>query len=140
MNIYVEAGCEAPADRIRRVGCVMEWDKGITKQVFGKKKGTYNDAILKTLIDVVGRLPEEKEINIFSKNVYVLKMIGKQLDVWQQNGYVRKDGKPVKSAELWQQLADKIKGREVSAVSGPHSYYNWMIREMKKQDSEVQKE
>ena len=139
IKVFVEAGSETPRRMVRQVGCVMEWTNGSTRTALGKKEGTYNEAIIKTLLDVFKRMPYKTKIELHSKNAYVLNMISTNLPEWKRAGWKKKDGKPVASAELWQELEKHMKGHEVITFPGQHEYYKWMVDTMRRQDGNPEK-
>lgn len=137
MNIYIEADIESQASRVRQVMCIVEWKPGMTKTFLGRKDGTYNEAVLKTLVQVMGWLiqvksltPEEKII-VCTKNTWIPTWINTRLGMWQESGYRRKDGQPIKAAELWQKLVEYAGGRPLEGQAGAHSYYRWMSNKLK---------
>lgn len=144
MNIYIEADVEAQASRVRQVMSIVEWKPGMTKTFLGKKDGTYNEAVLKTLVQVMGWLIQVKSIGpeeaviVCSKNTWIPTWINTRLVMWRENGYKRKDGQTIKNADLWQKLVEYAGVRPIEGKTGAHSYYRWMTQKMKSlRDREV---
>lgn len=142
VHIYVETESTAPCSMSRMSGYILECKtaSGATRTVegFGKKMGTYHRAVLLTLEDALKRLNQPCEIHIHTQDEYVLTSIEKYLPIWAGNGYRNRKGDLIKNHFEWGRIWELLKGHLVTAEPGMHSYYSWMLSEMKRKSRETQ--
>lgn len=50
--------------------------------------------------------------------------------------WTKANGDPVKNADLWREIYESAKGKDVSFIAGPHEYTSWLITEMKGEKDE----
>lgn len=85
INIYIETDSETPRSTERWTGYILECfrnGQAVTREHFEKRTGTYNETVLRTLIDAVKRINQPCEVHIVSRNSYVLSMIDRNLETW----------------------------------------------------------
>ena len=137
VHIYAETDTKAFESRERMVGYLLEVilpnGKPATKAEFYQTTGTYNEVILDALVKALERMKEKCELHLHTHNTFVLGTIdGPNLSLWEKTGYRNAKGEKIKCAELWERFAKGITGNLIATEAGSHSYYNWMITEMKR--------
>ena len=101
---------------------------------FGRIFGTYHEATLRSLSDALDRLNQSCEVYIHTEDRFVLNMLGTQLEKWAGNNYLNAKGEPIKHAELWEEVYERIQGKEIHTEAGRHSYSEWLDTEMKRRE------
>ena len=116
---------------------VIPCDSGIkTSVVSGNKKQTTNNEMELTAVYmalVKAYKNKAKQVTVYCDSAYVVNAITKGwLQNWHNNGWVTKEGKPIKNRELWEELQHllrmrnlKIKFVKVKGHSG--NKYNEMV-------------
>jgi ribonuclease HI len=75
------------------------------KELCGGEPDTTNNRMeLTAAIEGLNILSEECEVNLYTDSKYVLKGITEWIDGWKAKGWKTAAKKPVKNADLWQQL------------------------------------
>lgn len=72
----------------------------------GEKLTTNNRMELKAAIEALNALKRPCRVEIHTDSSYVRDGITRWIHGWQRNGWRTADRKPVKNAELWQELLD----------------------------------
>ncbi|HEX8308498.1 MAG TPA: ribonuclease HI [Allosphingosinicella sp.] len=94
------------------------------KELSGGEPDTTNNRMeLLAAIRALEALKRPCEVALYTDSIYVRDGITKWIHGWRRNGWKTADRKPVKNAELWQQLLDaaaphKIDWRWVKGHSG----------------------
>jgi len=84
----------------------------------GEKLTTNNRMELQAAIEALRALKRPSSVELHTDSNYVRDGITKWIHGWQRNGWRTADKKPVKNAELWQQLLD---------ASAPHQVrWHWV--------------
>jgi len=84
----------------------------------GEKLTTNNRMELQAAIEALKALKRPSSVELHTDSNYVRDGITKWIHGWQRNGWRTADKKPVKNAELWQQLLD---------ASAPHQVrWHWV--------------
>ena len=68
------------------------------------------------MISGLQALKTKSDVEVVTDSTYVAKGCSEWMTGWKRNGWRRKDGsqwKPVKNAELWQQLDEQVNRHEV---------------------------
>lgn len=55
-----------------------------------------------------------------------------RLEQYIQQDWIKTDGKPVKNADLWREVYEAAKGKDISFVFGQHEYTGWLQGEIQK--------
>jgi ribonuclease HI len=77
------------------------------KELSGGEPGTTNNRMeMLAAIRALQALKRSCEVVIYTDSVYLRDGITKWIHGWQRNGWRTADRKPVKNAELWQELLD----------------------------------
>jgi len=74
----------------------------------GEPLTTNNRMELKAAIEGLNALTKPCRVQLYTDSVYVRDGITRWIHGWQRNGWRTSDRKPVKNAELWQQLLDAV--------------------------------
>ncbi len=80
-----------------------------TKELFGGEKLTTNNRMeLLAVIRGLEALQRPTEVHLHVDSVYVMNGITKWIHGWKRNGWKTADKKPVKNADLWQELDAQV--------------------------------
>lgn len=89
--------------------------KGIEKELWGGELETTNNRMeLLAAINGLMALKKPSEVCLFTDSQYVKKGITEWLTNWQKNNWQTASKKPVKNADLWQQLAEQTAKHKVT--------------------------
>ena len=95
-------------------GVLLRW-KGVTKELYGGEADTTNNRMeLTAAIKALNALKEPCEVDLYTDSVYVRNGISSWIDSWKANNWKTSAKKPVKNAELWQQLDEARLRHKVS--------------------------
>ncbi|OEF97788.1 ribonuclease H [Vulcanibacillus modesticaldus] len=98
------------------------------RKYFGGDPSTTNNRMeLKAAIEALKNTPIGSEVNIYSDSAYVINAFNqKWIPNWIKNGWKTSKGKPVENQDLWMELLDLEKERNVKwiKVKG-HSGNKW---------------
>ena len=72
----------------------------------GEAPSTNNRMELMAAIEALNALKRPCQVQLYTDSVYVRDGITKWIHGWRRNGWKTADKKPVKNAELWQQLVE----------------------------------
>ena len=87
-------------------GVVMRW-QGTEKEMYGAEPLTTNNRMeLLAAIRGLEALNKPCRVQLHTDSIYVRDGITRWIHKWRQNGWRTSDRKPVKNAELWQELVD----------------------------------
>lgn len=133
-DVYVETSINAPQEKRRNWGYVLEAPGGRTVYQLGETTGTMHGITLQVLIKALRRYQKPSRITIHAADEWVLQMLLRQLSAWKQNGFTNAKGEPIKYREDWEQLANLIKIHTITIVPGRHTYSAWLQSEMEKME------
>ncbi|WP_295880740.1 ribonuclease HI [uncultured Bartonella sp.] len=95
-------------------GALLRWN-GVTKELYGGEADTTNNRMeLTAAIKALNALKESCEVDLYTDSVYVRNGISSWIDSWKANNWKTSAKKPVKNAELWQQLDEARSRHKVS--------------------------
>ena len=95
-------------------GALLRWN-GVTKELYGGEADTTNNRMeLTAAIKALNALKEACEVDLYTDSVYVRNGISSWIDSWKANNWKTSAKKPVKNAELWQQLDEARSRHKVS--------------------------
>src|ERR1700744_307174 len=95
-------------------GVVLSWN-GTEKELHGGEPQTTNNRMeLMAAIQALAALQRPSQVQLHTDSKYVLDGITKWINGWQRNGWLTAAKKPVKNADLWQQLTKAIERHEVT--------------------------
>lgn len=95
-------------------GVVLRWN-GHEKELKGAEAQTTNNRMeLMAAIEALNALKHPCAVTLVTDSTYVKDGITKWIFGWQRNGWKTAAKKPVKNADLWQQLSEAIKRHEIN--------------------------
>jgi len=130
-NIYIETSLVWPKEGDGIVGIVFtDFEDENTKQLFGVVKDTTaHEAVLigiKTALKYTGRY---KVIHLHLSSAYAASSL-KYIPSWKESGWITSRGKPVKYADIWQEIDKYLQEKELkihwNEVNG---YRRWLKNE-----------
>jgi ribonuclease HI len=85
-------------------GAVLQYNDRV-REIFGGETHTTNNRMeLTAVIHALETLKRRCAVAVYTDSQYVKNGIQTWIHVWKQNGWKTADRKPVKNADLWQQL------------------------------------
>jgi ribonuclease HI len=85
-------------------GVVLRY-AGRVKELYGGEPATTNNRMeLKAVIEGLSALTRSCKVKLWTDSIYVQKGISVWIHDWKRRGWRTADKKPVKNADLWQQL------------------------------------
>jgi ribonuclease HI len=94
-------------------GAVLRW-RGVEKELSGGEAETTNNRMeLTAAITALAALKRKARVRVHTDSVYLRDGITKWIYRWKQNGWKTANRKPVRNADLWQQLDAAIAGHDV---------------------------
>jgi len=95
-------------------GCILRF-KGTEKELCGGEPGTTNNRMeMMAVIQGISALKRPCTIAVYTDSQYVQKGITEWIWGWKKRNWKTADNKPVKNADLWQQLDALAKTHEIS--------------------------
>jgi ribonuclease HI len=95
-------------------GALLQYN-GAEKEIWGGENPTTNNRMeLKAAIKALEALKKRSEVDLYTDSIYVRDGITKWIHGWKRNGWKTADKKPVKNAELWQELDALVKLHDVN--------------------------
>jgi ribonuclease HI len=95
-------------------GALLRYE-GTEKPLCGGEKNTTNNRMeLMAAIEGLRSLTETCEVELTTDSQYVRKGIMEWIKNWKKNGWKTAAKKPVKNADLWQQLDDEVARHNVN--------------------------
>ncbi|WP_321394292.1 ribonuclease HI [Emcibacter sp.] len=95
-------------------GVLMQSGKHEKELCGGETDTTNNRMELMAAIQALNAIRFPCHVTIYTDSVYVKDGITKWIHNWKKNGWRTANRKPVKNAELWQQLEEAIESHNVS--------------------------
>ena len=87
------------------------------KEIFGGEANTTNNRMeLMAAIQALSALTRECDLTLYTDSQYVRKGITEWIDNWKKRGWKTAAKKPVKNADLWQQLDDQVARHTINWV------------------------
>jgi ribonuclease HI len=95
-------------------GCILRF-KDVEKELCGGEPGTTNNRMeMKAVISGFEALKRPCIVEVYTDSQYVQKGISEWIWGWKKKGWKTADNKPVKNADLWQQLDALVKIHKVT--------------------------
>lgn len=95
-------------------GVVLRY-KGHEKQLCGGEQNTTNNRMeLTAVIKGLRALKRASRVKVVTDSMYVKQGITQWIEGWKRNGWKTAARKPVKNAELWQELDAEVSKHELS--------------------------
>jgi ribonuclease HI len=110
--IYTDGACKGNPGR-GGWGAWLRWGAH-ERELFGGEALTTNNRMeLTAVIEALSSLKRPCDVTLHTDSEYVRKGITEWIHNWKRRGWVTADRKPVKNAELWQQLDALAQGHRV---------------------------
>jgi len=94
-------------------GAILRFN-GTTKELSGGEAVTTNNRMeLMAAINALSALTEPCQVDLYTDSNYVRDGISSWIHGWKRNGWRTADKKPVKNAELWQQLDEAARRHKI---------------------------
>ena len=104
VDIYTDGACSGNPGP-GGWGAVLRYGRHEREIYGGEAAPTTNNRMeLTAAIEALERLTRPSRVRLHTDSVYVRSGITSWLAGWQRNGWLTKDRKPVKNADLWQRL------------------------------------
>lgn len=132
IHIYTDGACLGNPGN-GGYGAILMY-KGHKKEISGGEKDTTNNRMeMRAAIEALRALKKSSEITIYTDSKYVMDGITTWIVSWKKNNWRTANRKPVKNADLWQDLdaevaRHKIKWVWVKGHAGNH--YNELVDEL----------
>lgn len=139
VGIYIETDNQIQKCQPHRYGYVMASEyqgRLVTVEGFGKVTETFHGAVLTALNEAVHRLTGKCELFIYARDPYIMQALVNQVPEWQKAGWIRANGEPIKHADLWKSITERLEAlriTEIGTESDRHEYSSWLQGEIKKQ-------
>ena len=105
VDIFTDGACRGNPGRGGWAALIRSG--GREKELSGSEPHTTNNRMeLMAAIEALNALKRPCRVDLHTDSVYVRDGITKWIHGWRRNGWRTADKKPVKNAELWQQLLD----------------------------------
>ncbi|MFV0251921.1 MAG: ribonuclease HI [Beutenbergiaceae bacterium] len=97
-------------------GALIRWD-GVSKELHGGESSTTNNRMeLTAVIEALKVLKRPCAVTLHVDSVYVMNGMKSWIHGWKRNGWRTAAKKPVKNAELWQELDEQVARHQVTWV------------------------
>ena len=94
-------------------GAILRW-RGHEKELSGGEPLTTNNRMEMTAaIEALGALKRPSDVRLYTDSTYLRDGITRWIANWKRNGWRTADKKPVKNADLWQRLEEKLASHRV---------------------------
>lgn len=130
VEIYLEASSRYQAAHSRKACYLLEAEiDGVpyTRHGILESDATYHAAMLNALKAATARLKKPVDVCVHTEDTYIVSRL-KELNLLRCSGYRNRDGTMIAYADEWKDIADHM--RNVDVKAGPHSYSEWMQRQM----------
>ncbi len=139
IHIYTDGACLGNPGK-GGYGAILMY-KGHKKEISGGEKDTTNNRMeMRAAIEALRALKKHSDIIIYTDSKYVMDGITGWIISWKKNNWRTANRKPVKNADLWQDLdlevsKHKIKWVWVKGHAGNH--YNELVDELARKAAEA---
>lgn len=138
IRIYTDGACLGNPGR-GGYGAILLY-KEHQKKISGSEKETTNNRMeLRGAIEALRTLKKPSDIILHTDSKYVMDGIMKWISNWKKNGWRTADRKPVKNADLWQDLDIEVEKHKIEWIwvkghSGNH--FNEIVDELAREAAE----
>ena len=135
VTIYIETSIHGPNKKDGEYLYLLECMRNgtpITRDGRGKlEKATENQLAMTALLEALKRLTCPCAVVVYTSCAYIASALNNRwAEDWRQRGWIRKDGKSVKNAELWEEIMEQLDPHMYLCSTVPHSYSDWMARQI----------
>ncbi len=132
IKIYTDGACLGNPGR-GGWGAILLY-KEHQKKISGHEKETTNNRMeMRAVIEALRSLKKSAPAIIYTDSKYVMDGITKWIFNWKKNNWRTADRKPVKNADLWQELDEEVVKHQLEWVWGKGhagNHYNEMVDEL----------
>lgn len=125
IHLYAESNKKTPAQLNRRYAYRLEWRRmgraPVSTGAGGVLLGTYNQAVLHTLIQGLRRLNQSCRVVLHLENTYIANMVETRLNLWAGRDFQNSRGDAIKNEELWRQLWTELKKHTIEVEKEKYS-------------------
>lgn len=140
VNIYTCTGLKNPKTHCGKAGYVLEYTpegrKPVTlTKIMEIEDMTPQQSELHAINGALSRLTEKGLLlNLHTENRMAATALTEGwVQKWQEAGWKKPDGKPVKNSGEWEQMLGLLDGHVYTATAGqPHPYRMWLMMETKR--------
>ena len=112
MTIYTDGACSGNPGP-GGWGAILVHGENRKELSGGAVETTNNRMELQAAIEALNALKRPCKVDLYTDSVYVRDGITKWIESWQRNGWRTAAKKPVKNAELWQDLQAALKPHDI---------------------------
>ena len=132
IEIYTDGACLGNPGN-GGYGAILMY-KGHKKEISGGEKDTTNNRMeMRAAIEALRALKKPSEITIYTDSKYVMDGITGWIVSWKKNNWRTANRKPVKNADLWQDLDAEVSKHKIQWVwvkGHAGNYYNELVDEL----------
>lgn len=115
VEIYTDGACRGNPGPGGWGAVLMYGDS--RKEIFGGEEDTTNNRMeLMAAIEALSTLKRECDLTLYTDSQYVRKGITEWIENWKKRGWKTAAKKPVKNADLWQQLDQQVARHKINWV------------------------
>lgn len=110
VDVWVWTDNRTPQESLKGYAYSIEMERAgkfIRKGGEGEICATWNRATLIAIAEALERFSGKAEVIIHSENFFVMNMFEHHLPTWEQEGFLRRDGKDVANRTEWERIAKK---------------------------------
>jgi len=132
IEIYTDGACLGNPGN-GGYGAILMY-KGHKKEISGGEKDTTNNRMeMRAAIEALRSLKKSSQVILYTDSKYVMDGITSWINSWKKNNWRTANRKPVKNADLWQDLDAEVAKHKIQWVwvkghSGNH--YNELVDEL----------
>jgi ribonuclease HI len=94
-------------------GAILRYGRHET-EIYGSDPATTNNRMeMMAAIQSLERLSRPSEVKVYTDSTYLRRGVTEWLPGWKRNGWLTKEKKPVKNADLWRRLEAAASGHQV---------------------------
>lgn len=124
-QLYVRASCKGNPGP-GGWGVVMEYDD-VDRQSSGNiPTATNNQMEITAVIEALAMIPPNSDVQIYTTSDYVYQGATQWIHGWRKRNWVKRDGKPVANAELWQKLDQRMGNYRIQFINAKGKQFDQM--------------
>lgn len=136
VRLYIETSIRGPRRQTGAYAYVLEYRAAAGPVTLTEVKAipdtTEHQSLCMGILAAVKRL-KSCDLTICTSSGYIQAVFECWMDNWIANGFKTAKGEPIKDAEKWQEIAERLNGLPVRAeIAMEHTYRDWMLREVDK--------
>ncbi len=115
VDIFTDGACKGNPG-VGGWGALLKYDSHVQELFGGEKQTTNNRMELLATIRALEALNQPCKIHLYTDSQYVQKGISEWVHAWKMRGWLTASKKPVKNADLWQQLDNLSRQHEIEWI------------------------